>query len=89
MRALIFLGLALVTVVSGLQEVQKGYHESVGIPEAARIKAAEDQVLALSGTVDNYSDRIVGGASAPANAHPYLVSYSLIVVFFYSYNHHK
>ncbi|KOB74999.1 Chymotrypsin-like serine protease [Operophtera brumata] len=72
--------LALVTVASGLQDVQKGYHEAVGIPEAARIQAAEDQVMARSGILDNYSDRIVGGAMAPANAHPYLAGLVISLV---------
>lgn len=71
MHALV-VALTLVAAVSGFQDIQRGYHEAVGIPEAARIKAAEDQILARSR--DGFFDRIVGGAVAPVNAHPYLVS---------------
>lgn len=67
----VVVGLLLVAVVSGYQDVQKYYHEAVGIPEAARIKAAEEKIALEKTLLD---DRIVGGAIAPANAHPYLVS---------------
>lgn len=47
------------------------YHESVGIPLASRIKDAEDGWM--SG--DSFGSRIVGGAAAPLNGHPYLVRF--------------
>lgn len=72
MRAVV-VGLALIAVVSGFQDAQKGYHATVGIPEAAKIKAAEEQILAKADVNIPESDRIVGGANAPNNAHPYLV----------------
>lgn len=75
MRALVVIGFALIAVVSGLHDAQEGYHASVGIPEAARIKAEEEQIIARTGLMLLDNDRIVGGASAPINAHPYLVRF--------------
>lgn len=68
----VIVSLLLVAVAAGFQDVQKGYHEAVGIPEAARIKAAEEDIHVRS--LIRTNDRIVGGAVAPVNSHPYLVS---------------
>lgn len=70
MRAVVLLGLALVASTSALVEVGTGYHQAVGIPTAEKIRAEEEKLLAAAGK-DN---RVVGGAIAPANAHPYFVS---------------
>lgn len=70
MRALVLLGLALVASASASVEVELGYHQAIGIPTAEKIWANEERMLAE----DAYNDRIVGGAVAPANAHPYFVS---------------
>lgn len=45
------------------------YHESVGIPEAERIKQAEHAA--------NFDgSKIIGGAAAPVGTYPFLVSIS-------------
>lgn len=69
--------LSLLVVVAALAAPALGeapqlfYHESVGIPEAARIKQAE-QALDFDG------NRIVGGAVAPLGTYPFLVTLHLI-----------
>ncbi|KAH9633626.1 hypothetical protein HF086_014594 [Spodoptera exigua] len=67
MRAVVLLGLVLVASTSALVEVGTGYHQTIGIPAAEKIKAEEEKLLAAQAS-DN---RVVGGAIAPANAHPY------------------
>lgn len=69
MRLILLVGLALVATTYAFTEVRKGYHDAVGIPEAERIRAAEEKFL----TNAKGGDRIVGGALAPINSHPYLV----------------
>ncbi|CAK1582645.1 unnamed protein product [Parnassius mnemosyne] len=54
------------------------YHETVGIPLATRIKEAEDAIMMGADNVVN-DVRIVGGAVAPVNAHPYLAG--LLITF--------
>lgn len=75
MRALVLFGLSLVVSASALVEVQTNYHESVGIPEAERISAIEEEILAKNDNVqsDPSDNKIVGSVLAPANAHPYFV----------------
>lgn len=80
MRTFVLFGLLLVVSVSALVEVQTNYHDSVGIPEAERIRVLEEEILAKNDDFQKYPselsvDRIVGGALAPANSHPYFVSY--------------
>lgn len=61
-------------------DVGVGYHDRVGIPHAAKLKAAEDEIMAKQAeaeedtVVDPLDDRIVGGAVSATGAHPYLVS---------------
>ncbi|KAG6442445.1 hypothetical protein O3G_MSEX002342 [Manduca sexta] len=75
MRAVLVFGLALVASASAFVGIPKSYHDEIGIPEARRIKAYENSQMAnpqanpVSGIL---ADRIVGGVSAPARAHPYL-----------------
>lgn len=76
MRALLLIGLVLVASASALVEVGTGYHERIGIPTAEKLRIAEEELFAKSAL----DDRVVGGAVAPANAHPYFVSH---VFFFY------
>lgn len=70
MRAFFLVGLALVASASALVEVGFGYHQEIGIPTAEKIRLAEEKILAEAAQ----DDRVVGGAVAPANAHPYFVS---------------
>lgn len=75
MRALFLVGLALVASASAFVEVGTGYHQEVGIPTAEKIRLAEEKIV-----VDPaQNDRVVGGAYAPANAHPYFVSHSFLL----------
>ncbi|KAF9819119.1 hypothetical protein SFRURICE_000784 [Spodoptera frugiperda] len=76
MRAVVLLGLALVASTSALVEVGTGYHQAVGIPTAEKIRAEEEKLLAAAGK-DN---RVVGGAIAPANAHPYFAGLLISLV---------
>lgn len=69
MRSLVLVAL-LVASASPLVEVRSGYHEEVGIPTAEKIRVAEEKVLEEAAQ----DDRVVGGAIAPVNAHPYFVS---------------
>lgn len=57
----------LVASVSSFVEIKSGYHDRVGIPEAERLRVAEE--LAVS-----RQERIVGGSLANPTEHPYLVS---------------
>ncbi|KAJ8719733.1 hypothetical protein PYW08_011908 [Mythimna loreyi] len=66
MRGLFLVGL-LVASATALVEVGSGYHQEVGIPTAEKIRVAEEKVLEEAAQ----DDRVVGGAIAPANAHPY------------------
>lgn len=78
MRVILVLGLAILASVSAHVEVNSFYHESFGIPEAQRIKDIEDKIIANQKLQED--ERIVGGAIAPTNAHPYLVSLSIIYI---------
>nr|ACR15975.2 serine protease 19 [Mamestra configurata] len=71
MRALVLFGLSLVVSASALVEVQTNYHDSVGIPAAERIRVLEEEILAKNPQVNSNANRIIGGALAPANAHPH------------------
>ncbi|CAD0197884.1 unnamed protein product [Chrysodeixis includens] len=66
MRAILLFGLALVVSGSAL-EIPTSYHDTIGIPLAAKIKASEEAHFAMQ----RASDKIIGGVLAPANAHPY------------------
>ncbi|XP_064073146.1 brachyurin-like [Vanessa tameamea] len=77
MRCFTVVVLCLVAAVSATVEVSTNYHIDIGIPEATRIKEAEEKILANQSDVQG---RIVGGVVAPPNAHPYLAG--LIVTFF-------
>nr|ANS56509.1 chymotrypsin-like serine protease 4 [Antheraea yamamai] len=70
MRVFLLLGLAAVATVSAHVEVNSFYHETYGIPEAQRIKDFEDKIIASRNAQED--QKIVGGAVAPTNAHPYL-----------------
>nr|AFM28257.1 chymotrypsin [Heliothis virescens] len=76
MRALILLGLGLLASASALVEVKSGYHQEIGIPTAEWIKANEEKHLAEVAE----GERIVGGAIAPANAHPYFAGLLISLV---------
>ncbi|XP_046967952.1 brachyurin-like [Vanessa cardui] len=77
MRCSIVVGFCLVAAVSATLEVSTNYHIDIGIPEATRIKEAEEKVLANQ---NNVKDRIVGGVISPPNAYPYLAG--LLITFF-------
>ncbi|KAG6442443.1 hypothetical protein O3G_MSEX002350 [Manduca sexta] len=75
MRAVLVFGLALVASASAFVSISKPYHEEIGIPQARRIKAYEESLMAnkQAKTVSEFqADRIIGGVVASANAHPYL-----------------
>ncbi|XP_021201516.3 brachyurin [Helicoverpa armigera] len=74
MRAILLLGLGLLATASALVEVNTGYHQEIGIPTAAKIKENEEKLLAEK------DERIVGGAIAPANAHPYFAGLLISLV---------
>ncbi|XP_047028153.1 brachyurin-like [Helicoverpa zea] len=76
MRAVILLGLGLLASASAFVEVKSGYHQDVGIPTAEWIKANEEKRLAEAAQ----DERIVGGAIAPANAHPYFAGLLISLV---------
>lgn len=80
MHKAVLFGLLLVgsAVCSVEIDIGRGYHEEVGIPLAESIKAAEEAALARA--AEDIDSRIVGGAVAPSNAHPYLV----IIFYFYT-----
>lgn len=61
---------ALAAVVTAAVVKEQGYHATVGIPLAARLRRAE-----ASGS------RIIGGKPAPLGEHPYLVSPKQIISF--------
>ncbi|XP_026730342.1 collagenase-like [Trichoplusia ni] len=65
MRALVLVGFALVASASALVDVNVGYHEAVGIPTAEKIRLAEEEMMSAK------EERVVGGALAPTNSHPY------------------
>ncbi|XP_047534171.1 brachyurin-like [Vanessa atalanta] len=77
MRCSVVVGFCLVVAVSATVEVSTNYHIDIGIPEATRIKEAEEKILANQ---DNVNERIVGGVVSPPNAFPYLAG--LLVTFF-------
>lgn len=72
MLLLVVVGFCLSATASSV--VLKPYHDAVGIPLAASIKAIED---ASRSKVLMTENKIVGGAVAPVSAHPYLVSTSI------------
>uniref|UniRef100_A0A2A4JKX6 Peptidase S1 domain-containing protein n=1 Tax=Heliothis virescens TaxID=7102 RepID=A0A2A4JKX6_HELVI len=76
MRVLLFLGLGLLASASAFVEVNFDYHNEIGIPAAAKIKENEERLLALT----LHENRIVGGAVAPANAHPYFAGLLISLV---------
>lgn len=70
MRAFTLLVLALAVSAHGAavyEPITLNYHEEIGIPEAARIKAAEE---AFDAGINN---RIVGGSPAALGQFPYQV----------------
>ncbi|XP_026730343.1 brachyurin-like [Trichoplusia ni] len=66
MRALVLFGLALVVSATAV-DVSVSYHDTIGIPTAAKIKAYEDAYFANRGK----DEKIIGGVHAPVDAHPY------------------
>ncbi|KAL0829280.1 hypothetical protein ABMA28_004093 [Loxostege sticticalis] len=76
MRLILVVVVALVASASAYVEVfgPRGYHEEIGIPLAAELKAKEDQALgSMARLLTGFDDeRVVGGVVAPANSHPYL-----------------
>lgn len=72
MRFLI-VGLALLALAVAYEDVAVEYHDTIGIPNAARIKAEEERIFAQQGDVRPSDERIVGGAVSAVGAHPYLV----------------
>uniref|UniRef100_A0A2A4JJV5 Peptidase S1 domain-containing protein n=1 Tax=Heliothis virescens TaxID=7102 RepID=A0A2A4JJV5_HELVI len=76
MRVLLFLSLGLLASASAFVEVNFDYHNEIGIPAAAKIKEIEDKLLAQAPE----GNRIVGGAIAPANAHPYFAGLLISLV---------
>lgn len=78
MRLILVVVVALVASASAYVEVfgPRGYHEEIGIPLAAELKAKEDQALgSMARLLTGFDDeRVVGGVVAPANSHPYLVT---------------
>ncbi|CAD0197881.1 unnamed protein product [Chrysodeixis includens] len=74
MRALVLVGFALVATVSALVDVNVGYHEAIGIPTAEKIRLAEQEALVAQ------EERIVGGALAPTNSHPYFAGLLISLV---------
>lgn len=72
MRGLLAL-FALVASAVAFVEVGKNYHDAVGIPEAAKLKAREEAAMSAR----NVDFRIAGGAVAPVNSHPCLVSHTV------------
>lgn len=71
MKLLVFLalfGLVAAAAAEGfVSPINNDYHETVGIPAAARIRAAEE-------AMDFDGSRIVGGSAAALGQYPYLVS---------------
>ncbi|XP_046976239.1 collagenase-like [Vanessa cardui] len=61
---LLVAGLALVSARTPFEPISVNYHEDIGIPEAARIKKAEE-------AQDFDGSRIVGGQLASLGAHPH------------------
>lgn len=75
MRCLL-IGLALLASAAAYVEVSVGYHEKIGIPHAAEIKAVEDAIMTeLSETEKQrvVDPLIVGGVVSTNAAHPFLV----------------
>lgn len=67
---ILVLFVVLATVAFAAEEPQRFYHETVGVPEATRIRQAE-QARDFDGS------RIVGGSAAGLGAHPHIVSISV------------
>ncbi|XP_072949846.1 transmembrane protease serine 9-like [Epargyreus clarus] len=59
--------LSLVAAATAFSDVEVGYHRTVGIPLAMKIKAAEDAIMKR-----NANSRIVGGEEADPTSHPFL-----------------
>ncbi|XP_063822631.1 brachyurin-like [Ostrinia nubilalis] len=77
MRVIWFLSLLFVVACNASEDgsnayYQEGYHQSVGIKDAASRKRYEDQIMALG--------PIVGGVIAQVAAHPYLVGILIDVI---------
>ncbi|KAI8432347.1 hypothetical protein MSG28_004760 [Choristoneura fumiferana] len=70
MRSVLLVGLTIVASAVALVNPSLGYHEAVGIPQAARIKAFEEQYHAS--VKEGQNERIVGGAVANTDAYPHL-----------------
>lgn len=66
--ALVLVALASAAEVEFDSPVNNNYHETIGIPLAERIKAAE-------AAMDFDGSRIVGGSPANLGQYPYLVSF--------------
>ncbi|XP_047997492.1 brachyurin-like [Leguminivora glycinivorella] len=75
MRVLLF-GLAVLATAAAsvlpTAEPVLGYHDAVGIPHAAKIKALEDEYFASLDEESPAEPRIVGGVVSGTGAHPYL-----------------
>jgi hypothetical protein len=73
--------LVVCLVASAIADVQittpNGYHQDIGIPLAAKIKKAEEELFNSKEFADR--NRIIGGTLAEQNSHPYLVSTNLFI----------
>ncbi|KAI8432350.1 hypothetical protein MSG28_004761 [Choristoneura fumiferana] len=67
------IGFALLALTAAYEDVVVEYHDSIVIPNAARIKAEKERIFAQQGEVQHSDGRIVGGAVSAVGAHPYLV----------------
>ncbi|XP_063538437.1 brachyurin-like [Cydia strobilella] len=70
--ALIVAAAAAAASVLPTAEPVLGYHDAVGIPHAAKIKAVEDRYFANQDEDVPMDPRIVGGVVAATGGHPYL-----------------
>lgn len=64
---LFLVAFAVVAAVSAFEPIETDYHNAIGVPEAARIKAAEE-------ALDFDGSRITGGSVSSLGAFPHLVS---------------
>lgn len=67
----LLLVVCLAAAASAYEPIITNYHEEVGIPEAARVKKAEE-------ALDFDGSRIVGGSASSLGAHPFMVSVVLL-----------
>lgn len=72
----LLIGVALLASAAAYVEVGLGYHEKIGIPHAAEIKAKEDAIMAKLSETEKQrvvDPLIVGGVVSANAAHPFLV----------------